>query len=140
MTPVQIRWIVRRDYEEVLAIEQASFASPWTMTDVLTFMSQRNNIGMVAEFQEKIVGYFLYELHKEALRVVDFAVAPAFRREGVGRQMVARLLRKLSQQRRTEVVLEVSERNLAAQVFFRKMGFLAVGVLKNFYKDCDDDG
>ena len=46
---------------------------------------------------------------------------------------------KLSNQRRTRIVLEVRETNLAAQVFFRSMGFRAVSVLRDFYDDTTED-
>ncbi|RLT11063.1 MAG: ribosomal-protein-alanine N-acetyltransferase RimI, partial [Planctomycetota bacterium] len=49
-----------------------------------------------------------------------------------------KLVDKLSQQRRQEIVLEVRESNLAAQLFFKKMGFKAVLVLRSHYDDTDE--
>ena len=44
--------------------------------------------------------------------------------------MIAKLIAKLSSQRRSRIVLEVRETNLAAQLFFRENGFRAVSVLR----------
>ena len=136
---VQIRWLIRRDMPEVLQIENASFEFAWTEEDFLTCLRQRNCIGMVAEHNHQIVGFMVYELHKSKLRILNFAVAPSMRRQGVGRQMVQRLIDKLSQQRRKEIVLDVRETNLAAQLFFKGQAFRAVGVLKGHYDDTDED-
>ncbi|MCA9111114.1 MAG: GNAT family N-acetyltransferase, partial [Planctomycetaceae bacterium] len=99
---VQIRWLIRRDMPEVLRIEQESFEFPWTEEDFLCCLRQRNCIGMVAERDHQIVGFMIYELHKARLNILNFCVAPEFRRQGVGTQMIVRLIDKLSQQRRKE--------------------------------------
>ena len=53
--------------------------------------------------------------------------------------MLAKLTAKLSTQRRTRILLEVRETNLAAQLFFRGQGFRAVSVLRDFYDDTTED-
>ena len=136
---VQIRWLIRRDMAEVLEIERASFEFAWTEEDFLCCLRQRNCIGMVAEHNHEIVGFMIYELHKSMLRILNFAVAPDARRKAVGGQMIGRLIDKLSQQRRKEIVLEVRETNLAAQMFFKDQNFRAVTVLRNHYDDTAED-
>src|SRR5688572_12625557 len=92
---VQIRWLIRRDMAEVLEIERACFQHAWTEEDFLACLRQRNCIGMVAEHDHRIVGFMIYELHKSKLRIMNFAVAPGASRQGVGSQMVRRLIDKL---------------------------------------------
>ena len=127
-----IRWMIRRDHDEVLEIERQSFENPWTEDDLLAFLLQRNSIGSVFEHDRQVVGYMLYELHRYRIRIVDFAVATEFRRCGIGRHMVERLIDKLSQQKRNSITLEVREKNLPAQLFFSAMGFRAVDVLRDY--------
>lgn len=136
---VQIRWMIRRDMPEVLEIERQSFEFSWTEEDFLCCLRQRNCIGMVAERQERIAGFMIYELLKSQLHVLNFAVSPWARRQGVGTQMIEKLVNKLSQQRRQEICLEVRETNLAAQLFFRGQGLQANGVLRGHYEDTDED-
>ena len=135
----QIRWLIRRDMDDVLAIERASFQFPWTEEEFLCCLRQRNCIGTVAELDHRIVGFIIYELHKSLLRILNFAVAPDVRRNGIGKQMVQRLIDKLSQQRRNEIVLEVRETNVPAQLFFASSGFRAVTVLRGHYNDTSED-
>lgn len=135
----QVRWMIRRDMPEVHAIERQSFPVPWTGEEFLTLLRQRNCIGMVAEHQERIVGFMIYELLKSQLHVLNFAVDPKCRRMGVGAKMVEKLINKLSQQRRNELRVEVREGNLAAQLFFKSQGFSATNVLRNYYEDTTED-
>jgi [ribosomal protein S18]-alanine N-acetyltransferase len=136
---VHIRWMIRRDMPEVLAIEADSFEFPWLADDFIRCLRQRNCIGMVAEHEDRVVGFMIYELHRSRIHVLNFAVAEEFRRRGVGSQMIAKLAAKLSGQRRSRIVLEVRETNLAAQVFFRENGFRAVSVLRCYYADTPED-
>lgn len=137
---VQIRWLIRRDMGRVLQIEQDSFENPWSEEDFLCCLRQRNCIGMVAEHAGEVVGFIIYELHKAQLRVLNIAVAPESRRSGVGTQIITRLIEKLSQQRRREILLEVRESNLVAQLFYKAQGFRAVCVLRRHYEDTEEDG
>jgi [ribosomal protein S18]-alanine N-acetyltransferase len=136
---IQIRWLIRRDMHDVLTIERACCDHPWTEEDFLSCLRQRNCIGMVAENDHRIVGFMIYELHKSKLRVLNFATAPDVQRQGVGGQMIRRLVDKLSQQRRSEIMVEVRETNLDAQFFFRSQGFKAVCVLRSHYDDSYED-
>lgn len=136
---VHIRWMIRRDMPEVLASEQASFEFPWSEDDFIRCLRQRNCIGMVAEQQERVVGFMIYELHKSRLHILNFAVHPDFCRRGVGGQMVRKLVSKLSPQRRSRIMLEVRETNLAAQLFFKQLGFRAISLLREFYEDTPED-
>jgi ribosomal-protein-alanine N-acetyltransferase len=136
---VHIRWMIRRDMPEVLQTEQESFEFSWTEEDFLRCLRQRNCIGMVAEQGERVIGFMIYELHKNKLHILNFAVHPAYRRLGVGKQMVAKLVSKLSSHRRTRITLEVRETNLPAQLFFRSQGFKALRVLRGFYEDSGED-
>lgn len=136
---VHIRWMIRRDMPEVLSIERESFEFPWFEEDFIRCLRQRNCIGMVAEQGERVVGFMIYELHKTRLHILNFAVANNMRMRGIGRQMAEKLEGKLSSQRRTRITLEVRETNLAAQLFFKQVGFRATNVLRSYYEDSPED-
>lgn len=137
--PVCVRWMIRKDMDDVLAIENAAFEFPWFEEDFICCLRQRNCIGMVAEHGERVVGFMVYELHKSRLHILNVAVAKEYQRRGVGRQMVAKLVWKLSPLRRTRLTLEIRESNLDAQLFFKSQGFRATLVMRGFYEDSDED-
>ena len=136
---VHIRWMIRRDMAEVLEIERTSFDYAWSEDDFLRCLRQRNCIGMVAEHNDRVVGFMIYELHKAKLHVLNFAVSREHRRLGIGTQMAMKLVGKLSSHRRTKITLAVRESNLSAQQFFRSQAFNATKVLRSYYEDSGED-
>ncbi len=136
---VHVRWLIHHDLSEVLAIESESFEFPWSEHEFRQCLRQRNCVGMVAEHNDRILGYMVYELSKSRIHLLNLAVSPSWRRHGVGSQLITRLINKLSPERRSRITLEVRETNLAAQLFFRANGFRAISVLHNFYEDSPED-
>lgn len=134
-----IRWIIRRDMPIVLSIENSSFEFPWTEEAFIRCLRQRNSIGMVAEFDSRVVGFMIYELHKNRIHIVNFAVDQDFRRRGVGLALVSKLIDKLSHERRNRIMLEVHETNIVAQCFWKAAGFKAISILREFYEETSED-
>lgn len=137
---VHVRWMINRDMPEVLYIEEQSFEHKMGKDDFLRCLNQSNCIGTVAELDDKVVGFIIYEFHNTNLHILDFVVHPDYRRKGVGRQMVEKLISKLSNECRTNITLVIRERNLKAQLFFKNQGFLAVYILPCFYENNGEDG
>lgn len=122
---IDIRWLIRRDMDEVLRIEAESFGvNRWSEAEFLACLRQRNCIGVtiVRDYSE-VLGFMIYELNKQKLTILNMAVQPASRRQGLGRLAIDRMKVKLSQQRRTSVQAHVTEDNLNAHLFFSACGF-----------------
>ena len=136
---VHIRWMIRRDMPAVLDIENDSFPFAWTREDFRNALRQRNCMAMVAEIGDKIVGYMIYELHRNRLEILNLAVHRQHRRSGVGSSMLAKLYGKLSPQRRTRIVAAVCERNEIAHYWLKACGFRCVGLLREHFNETDED-
>jgi len=136
---VWIRWMIPRDMTEVIDIESASFEFPWWQEDFICTLRQRNCIGMVAEYDGRVVGFMIYELGRTRVHILNLAVNPIYRHNGVGSQMLAKLTTRLLSQQRQKIILEVRETNLPAQLFFYENGFRAVSVIRNYYADTPED-
>lgn len=138
---VHIRWMIRRDMPEVLAIEADNYVlmgypfAPWDEDDFIRCLRQRNCIGMTAEVDDKVAGFMVYELHESRLHILNLAVDPVRQRQGIGAEMTTKLIRKLSPQRRTRILMEISEHNLDGQLFLSRQGFRAINVLREWYDD-----
>ncbi len=136
---VKVSWMLQRDMPEVLAIERQNFEFPWSEDDFIRTLRWRNCLGLTAEHEDKIAGFTIYELCKDRIHILNIAVRPSYQRQGVGSQIISKLISKLSAQRRPLIVSEVRETNLAAQLFFRKCGFRAISVLRGCYQDTQED-
>lgn len=136
---MHIRWLIKPDLLKVLEIERHSFEFNWNEDDFVRCLRQRNCIGMVADINETVVGFIIYELHKHRLHLLNLAVHEDHRRLGIGKAMILKLIAKLSEGRRRRILLELRESNLVAQLFFKNLGFRAVSVLRRFYDHTEED-
>lgn len=134
-----VRWMIRRDMAEVLDIEKLAFEFPWCEDDFIKVLRQKNAIAMIAEAGDRVVGFKVYELFPNRVHLLNIAVHPDFHGMGVGGTLVSNLLGKLSEGRRVRITTEVRERNLDAQLFFKRFGFRATSVLRDYYDDSEED-
>lgn len=137
-----MRWLTVRDLKEVLDIERRAFGShAWNRADFEFKFKSPRVIGMVAEDEKGGVrGYTVYELREHSIDVQNFAVDPLFHRQGIGTQIVDRLKEKISPRgRRRRLTLSIRETNVAAQLFFQRMGFTATTILRDLYEDTNED-
>lgn len=137
--PVHIRWLIRRDMPEVLAIEAQTNPPFWAEDDFLHCLRQRNCIGMAAEAEDKVLGFFLYELHKNHLFVLNLAVDASHHRQRIGTQMMNKLASKVSCHRRHWILADVWEGNLPFQQFLKTQDYQAIRVLPGVYGDTKED-
>lgn len=133
MTQTYVRWMIRRDLDSVVSIEKDVFDYPWSKQEFRIALQQSNCSGMVAERNNEVVGYMVYELHRDRIELLNFAVRARSQRLGVGSAMVEKLKSKLAHERRSKISLELRERNLDGQLFFRQAGFLCTSILHGWY-------
>ncbi|MBO5438224.1 MAG: GNAT family N-acetyltransferase [Thermoguttaceae bacterium] len=135
---VQLRWMKEIDLDCVYELEQKCSPRPWGPMEFADVLMHSNCVGLVVEFRSQIIGYLIYEMHENTLKILNIAVLSEFRRKGVGSQMVARLACFLARNTRQEMTLSVRESNLSAQLFFRSLGFKAVSINRGT-EDSEED-
>jgi len=120
-----IRWLIRRDMHEIMEIERSCFGDQAIAErEVIEMLRQRNNIGMVIEVNEAVVGYMMYLLHTHSIELLRLAVHPQHQRRGLGRQLVEKILSKLNLKRR-RVTFLVPDHLLGTHLFLKASGFRA---------------
>lgn len=138
---VRVRWMVRRDFREVLDIENLCFDYPWSESDLIESLRQRNCIGAVAESECGLIqGYCIYELFPSYITITSLAVHPDVQGQGIGSGIVNRIKDKLDYGKRVRIKTLVRESNFPAQMFFKSAGFIATEVVKGGYEETDEDG
>lgn len=125
------------DLPQVMAIERASFSSPWTKTMFLSELFDNpfshSYVGREGEGR-RIVGYVVFWVVIDELHLLNVAVDPSWRQRGIGERLM-RLLLGMAQKRSVRKgTLEVRASNLSAQHLYRKFGFREVGVRRNYYR------
>lgn len=137
---IHLRWMIRRDMDDVARIETASFPSPWGEESFLEQLRREDVVSLIAEVNDRPVGYLIYELRRKSLHVLRMAVDPDYRGRGVGTRLVDKLKAKIGMDtRRDRVTADVADDNTGAQLFLRACGFLAVAVEREGCKDTGRD-
>lgn len=132
-----IRWMVRRDMPEVLQIDSNCY-TPWGEEEILAHLRSRNVIGMVAEQDDFVVGFMIYELNKSHLEIKRLCTGNSCQKNNIGLAMIKKLKEKLSSHRRTSLHFVAPDFALPLHLFLKSSGFVAKGVYKNHFDD--DDG
>ncbi len=128
------------DLPRVLQIERASFGAEGY--SISTFLAHafrdRNGFLVIEDDDGQVVGYVLIRLGLPWLGprrggITSIAVAPAHRRQGLGRALMVAALTYLQEQRAEQADLEVSVTNRAAQSLYESLGFKRAKVLPDYY-------
>ena len=140
MDEVIYRRMTAADVDQVVAIEEASFAIPWSRDSFLREMEK--NVAaryLVAEKEGRVIGYAGAWVILDESHITNIAVAPPERGRGYGRGLVRVLLQYLSNLGASYATLEVRVSNERAQHLYEQAGFQRVGKRKRYYEDNRED-
>lgn len=135
-----LRKMTAEDIPAVIDLDQRSFSLPWPERS-FRFEVTENPASRcwVAELEGKMVGMIVVWLIVEEAHVATLATHPDYRRQGIGKQLLAHALREMLAEGARSSFLEVRESNVAAQEMYRKFGYVAAGRRRRYYKDNDED-
>ncbi len=136
MDPMQISSAAFSDLDSLLLIERASFPNPFTKELFESELNQPAATILVAHHQQKIVGYIDFWIVLEEIHLINLAVAPDFRKQGVATHLFKAMLEK--GKKCSRVTLEVRVSNQAARRFYEKMDFQVIGARKYYYPDGEE--
>ena len=132
--------------EQILNIERETFSTPWTRgmfeVELKGNPFSRLFVAMPIDDQgetREIIGYLCYWVVFEELRLLNLAVRPSWRRQGVARRFVQYALHDARIQGVERVLLEVRASNKAAQSLYGCLGFREYGIRSGYYMNPDED-
>ena len=137
---VTIRRMRMKDLDAVTAIEDATFARPWSRESFRQEL-ERNVAAryLVAETDGKVVGYAGAWIILDESHITNIAVLEAYRGQGIGKRLTQALLQYLSNLGASYATLEVRVSNERAQNLYKGLGFISVGKRKRYYEDNNED-
>jgi [ribosomal protein S18]-alanine N-acetyltransferase len=122
-----------------MAIEKTSFRFPWSSGFFLQELQVACARSILAEIEGQIVGYVLFWLLPGAIDIHNIAVHVDYRRRGIARLLLGKVVAEARNQSSLRVMLEVRRSNLPAQKLYQSLGFLTTGVRKGYYSDDGED-
>jgi ribosomal-protein-alanine N-acetyltransferase len=127
------------DVDAVMSIERASFAHPWSKRFFLQELQVQCARSLIAEIDGKVVGYILFWLLPEEIDIHNLAVHTAFRRCGIARALLYRVVAQAQARGSVRVTLEVRRSNTPAQRLYQSIGFSITGIREGYYSDDGED-
>lgn len=137
--PWMFRDMVAEDVPEVLAIERASFANPWTGALFLQELEvQFSRIVLACEADGRVAGYVCRWIVADEVHVLNVAVHPQARGRGLGAALLQAVIDEARLREVHAVTLEVRRSNEAGRRLYDAFGFEPVGERPNYYGRGED--
>jgi ribosomal-protein-alanine N-acetyltransferase len=127
--------------DDILAVEEASFTSPWTRE---MYVAELSNTGVSYFYLARaddgqVIGFCSFWRVLDELHINNLAVLPAHRRAGTGTDLLLRVLADGAALGAKRATLEVRRSNEAAQKLYEKFGFTVAGVRRLYYSSPPED-
>lgn len=95
--------------------------------------------GWIAESEGAVAGFLVARRVADDVEVLNFAVRPVLRRQGIGAALLREVFNWSKSFRAEKIFLEVRASNLVAIGFYEKLGFRATGRRLRYYSSPIDD-
>ena len=122
----------------VAALEKLCFADPWSLSSIASELNNPLALWLVAVEDGDLIGYIGSQSVMGESDMMNVAVHPDHRRKGVGETRVLALCEALSGEN-TSLALEVRASNAPAISLYEKLGFVQVGLRRNYYRNPKED-
>jgi [ribosomal protein S18]-alanine N-acetyltransferase len=137
---VTIEPMRRRHLRSVMRIERQAHPKPWSLGVFASELGQGEARHYVMlRVDGKVAGYGGLMFAADEAHVTNLAIAPTARRHGLGTKLLCELARESIRRQCAAMTLEVRMGNMAAQNLYRKFGFVAAGVRRNYYPETGED-
>jgi [ribosomal protein S18]-alanine N-acetyltransferase len=117
----------------VLELEQAVYPFPWTRGNFVDSLVAGYTAWTLNHVDGDLVGYCIAMSGVGEMHLLNITIAPAARRCGHARRLLAELLQQCRAREATRLWLEVRESNDDARDVYRRLGFAQVGRRKGYY-------
>lgn len=141
--PAPARTVVRQmrqsDVTQVLVIEGATAAVPWTRAMFQSELGRPGTIDLVADCQGEIQGYIMVSRYADVWHILNVTVRAQQRDRGIGGTLLEAVFEWADRRPHLGFTLEVRVSNAAAIHLYRKKGFADHGIRPGYYSDNGED-
>jgi len=127
------------DLDRICRIEGESFSNPWPRESFLGDLRSSYARCTVALIGDLVVGYAIGWFVLDELHVLNLAVDPEHRQQGVGRDLLQDLLGAARRRGCRYAALELRSTNRQACRLYQEHGFRPVAVRKKYYRRPTED-
>ena len=136
---ISIKMMDEGHVPQVAALEKVCFSQPWSENSIVSELTNPLSVWLVAEIDGALAGYIGSQSVLGESDVMNIAVSPDYRRQGIGEKLVLALVEELKKHGNHCLSLEVRPSNTPALSMYEKLGFAEVGRRPNYYRNPKED-
>ena len=140
-TALEIRRLTYADLPAVIALERRAFPTPWSLAMFVLELSKPSGICLAAMRDERLAGYLICSRYDRVWHIMNVAVDPDHRRQGLATALLNRLLERVADGGGEDArfTLEVRRSNAGAIELYERFGFKVAGLRRRYYQDNGED-
>lgn len=120
---------------QIAELEKRCFNDPWSENSIASELNNRLSCWLVALEGDVVIGYVGSQTVLGETDMMNIAVHPDYRNQGVAKNLIQTLMDTLSGQGSHSLMLEVRQSNEPAKNLYASLGFETVGIRKNYYRN-----
>ncbi len=124
---------------QVAELEKLCFSDPWSENSVASELENPLALWLVADDDGKVVGYIGSQTVMDASDMMNVAVHPDHRKQGIATALIVGLVEELRRKGSRSLTLEVRASNENAIRLYRMLDFQEIGCRKNYYRNPRED-
>ena len=132
---IEIKNMTAAHVPQIAQIEKLCFSDPWSGNSVASELENRLSLWLVALDGDTVAGYVGSQSVLDEADMMNIAVHPDYRRQGIGRDLVLALADALKEKGIRGLMLEVRQSNAPAIALYESLGFAQVGLRPNYYRN-----
>ncbi len=139
-SPTRIRTLSYSDLPQVIAIERRAFPTPWSLAMFVLELSKPSGVCLAAVEGGrvgKLHGYLICSRYDQVWHLMNIAVDPATRRQGIASALLHEMLERAG--REQSFTLEARTSNAIAIGLYERFGFRSAGTRPRYYHDTGED-
>lgn len=136
------RIVPERDLDGLLEVETSSFSRGWTRAMYMEELEKNRDIAHIFVLRtpdQPVAGFCSCWLIYDELHINNLAVRPEYRRRGLGRALLVRVLEQGARLGARRATLEVRRSNLVAIRLYESLGFRVAGTRSRYYQRPEED-
>ena len=136
---MEIRFMQTQDVAAIAELEKVCFSDPWSENSIGSEIGNPLSFWLIAVENSKVIGYVGSQTVCEESDMMNIAVLPDMRRQGIAEKLIDELILGLQKRGSHCLSLEVRASNEPAKALYKKLGFLQVGRRPNYYRNPRED-
>lgn len=135
---ISIDFMTDCDIDGVFEVECECFSTPWSKKSFSDEIKNEHTVYLVAKHDEKVIGYAGAWCVAGDADITNIAVLREFRRKGVAKKLLERLIFEAEKRNSENIRLEVRKSNEAAISLYEKFGFSMIYIREKYYDNKED--